>query len=130
MATRPATRTSKKKKRSVINGIAHIRATFNNTMITISDSQGNALAWSSAGNCNFKGARKGTPFAAQVAAEKAGNLGREFGLQSIVVQVNGPGPGRESALRALNSCGYKITSITDVTPVPHNGCRPPKKRRV
>jgi small subunit ribosomal protein S11 len=124
------TRTRKKVKKSVVDGVAHIHASFNNTIITLSDRQGNALSWATAGGCGFRGSRKSTPFAAQVAAEKAGLAAQEYGLKNLEVMVKGPGPGRESAVRALHSCGYKINSITDVTPIPHNGCRPPKKRRV
>ena len=120
----------KKVKKTVVDGIAHINATFNNTIITITDKQGNALGWATAGGSGFRGARKSTPFAAQVAAERAGEAVKAYGLKYLDVQVKGPGPGRESAVRALNNVGYKITSITDVTPIPHNGCRPPKKRRV
>ena len=126
-------RTDKVKRKGlqgVTSGVAHIQATFNNTIITITDPNGNAIAWSTAGSMNFRGSRKSTPFAAQVAAEKAGNIALEYGLKNLDVQVKGPGPGRESAVRALNACGYKITNITDVTPIPHNGWRPPKKRRV
>jgi small subunit ribosomal protein S11 len=110
--------------------MAHIHASFNNTIVTLSDRQGNALAWATAGGSGFRGSRKSTPFAAQVAAERAGEAAKEYGLKNIEVFVKGPGPGRESAIRALNAVGYKITNITDVTPIPHNGCRPPKKRRV
>jgi small subunit ribosomal protein S11 len=120
----------KKVKKHVVDGIAHVRASFNNTIITITDRQGNALAWATAGGCGFRGSRKSTPFAAQVAAEKAGIAAQEFGLKNLEVRVQGPGPGRESAVRALNNAGYRITNIEDVTPIPHNGCRPPKKRRV
>jgi small subunit ribosomal protein S11 len=121
----------KKAKRSVADGIAHIHASFNNTIITLTDRQGNALSWATAGGCGFRGSRKSTPFAAQVAAEKAGTAAMEmYGLKNLDVLVKGPGPGRESAVRALHSAGYKVNSITDVTPIPHNGCRPPKKRRV
>jgi small subunit ribosomal protein S11 len=120
----------KKVKKHVVDGVAHIRASFNNTIITITDRQGNALAWATAGGCGFRGSRKSTPFAAQVAAEKAGVAAQEFGLKNLEVRVQGPGPGRESAVRALNNAGYRITNIEDVTPIPHNGCRPPKKRRV
>ncbi len=120
----------KKVKKSVTDGVAHIHASFNNTIITITDRQGNALAWATAGGSGFRGSRKSTPFAAQVAADRAGNMVKEFGVKNLDVSVNGPGPGRESAVRALNNAGFKITSITDVTPIPHNGCRPPKKRRV
>ena len=123
-------RTKKKTKRVVSDGVAHIHATFNNTIVTISDRQGNALTWATAGGCGFRGSRKSTPFAAQVAAERAGEAAKEYGLKNLDVQVKGPGPGRESAVRALNACGYTISNITDVTPIPHNGCRPPKKRRV
>jgi small subunit ribosomal protein S11 len=117
-------------KKHVVDGIAHIRASFNNTIITITDRQGNALSWATAGGCGFRGSRKSTPFAAQVAAEKAGVAALEFGLKNLEVRVQGPGPGRESAVRALNNAGYRISNIEDVTPIPHNGCRPPKKRRV
>ena len=120
----------KKIKRSVIDGVAHIYASFNNTIVTITDRQGNTLSWATAGGSGFRGSRKSTPFAAQVAAERAGEAAQDYGLKNLDVQVNGPGPGRESAVRALNNSGFKITNITDVTPVPHNGCRPPKKRRV
>jgi len=122
--------TKKKVKRNVVDGVAHIYASFNNTIITITDRQGNALAWATSGGSGFRGSRKSTPFAAQVASEKAGTAALEYGLKNLDVQVRGPGPGRESAVRALSNCGFKITNITDVTPIPHNGCRPPKKRRV
>ncbi|MGC6419177.1 MAG: 30S ribosomal protein S11 [Bradymonadia bacterium] len=125
-----STKSRKKVRKNIQSGIAHIQATFNNTIITISDVQGNAVSWSSAGSRGFKGSRKSTPFAAQLAAEDAGNKAREHGMRSLAVFVNGPGSGREAALRALSSVGFKITSIRDVTPVPHNGCRPPKRRRV
>jgi small subunit ribosomal protein S11 len=121
---------SKKVKKHVVDGIAHIRASFNNTIITITDRQGNTLAWATAGGCGFRGSRKSTPFAAQVAAEKAAVAAQEFGVKNLEVRVQGPGPGRESAVRALNNAGYRISNIEDVTPIPHNGCRPPKKRRV
>jgi small subunit ribosomal protein S11 len=124
------TSTKKKVKKQVVDGIAHIHASFNNTIVTITDRQGNTLAWATAGGCGFRGSRKSTPFAAQVAAERAGKAAQEFGLKTLQVQVRGPGPGRESAVRSLNAVGYKITNIEDVTPIPHNGCRPPKKRRV
>jgi len=124
---KPATR---KKKISVVDGVAHIHASFNNTIVTITDRQGNALSWATAGGSGFRGSRKSTPFAAQVAAERAGKVAQEFGLKNVEVLVKGPGPGRESAVRALNALGLKITNITDVTPIPHNGCRPPKRRRV
>jgi|TARA_B110000305_G_C19056287_1_gene455017 small subunit ribosomal protein S11 len=123
-------RVKKKVKKSVAEGIAHIHASFNNTIITITDRQGNALSWATSGGAGFKGSRKSTPFAAQVAAEAAGKAAQEFGVKNIEVRIKGPGPGRESSVRALNSVGLKITSIQDVTPVPHNGCRPPKKRRI
>jgi small subunit ribosomal protein S11 len=124
------TRTKKKAKKQVADGVAHIHASFNNTIITITDRQGNALGWATAGGSGFRGSRKSTPFAAQVAADRVGQAVKEFGLKNLDVNVKGPGPGRESAVRALNNAGFKITSITDVTPIPHNGCRPPKKRRV
>lgn len=131
MAKAKATaRTRKKVKKTVVDGVAHIHASFNNTIITLTDRQGNALSWATSGGCGFRGSRKSTPFAAQVAAEKAGQAAQEYGLKNLEVMVKGPGPGRESAVRALYACGYKINSITDVTPIPHNGCRPPKKRRV
>ena len=120
----------KKVKKHVVDGIAHIHASFNNTIITITDRQGNALSWATAGGCGFRGSRKSTPVAAQVAAEKAGVAAQEYGLKNLEVRVQGPGPGRESAVRALNNAGYRISNIEDVTPIPHNGCRPPKKRRV
>jgi small subunit ribosomal protein S11 len=120
----------KKAKRVVTDGIAHVHATFNNTIITISDRQGNTLSWATAGGSGFRGSRKSTPFAAQVAAERAGEAAKEYGLKNLEVKVKGPGPGRESAVRSLNNIGFKITHIADVTPIPHNGCRPPKKRRV
>jgi small subunit ribosomal protein S11 len=124
------TSTSKKVKKHVVDGIAHIHASFNNTIVTITDRQGNAVAWATAGGCGFRGSRKSTPFAAQVAAERAGKAAQEFGMKNLEVRVKGPGPGRESAVRSLNAAGFKITNIEDVTPIPHNGCRPPKKRRV
>lgn len=118
-------------RRSVSEGVAHIHASFNNTIVTITDRQGNALAWATSGGQGFRGSRKSTPFAAQVAAEVAGKAAQEtYGVKNVDVLVNGPGPGRESAVRALGALGYKINSISDVTPIPHNGCRPPKKRRV
>ena len=120
----------KKEKKHVVEGIAHIHASFNNTIITITDRQGNAVSWATAGGCGFRGSRKSTPFAAQVAAEKAGKAAQECGVKNLEVRVQGPGPGRESAVRSLNAAGFKITNIEDVTPIPHNGCRPPKKRRV
>ena len=120
----------KKVKKTVVDGIAHVHASFNNTIITITNRQGNALSWATSGGAGFRGSRKSTPFAAQVAAETAGKAALEYGLKNLEVRVKGPGPGRESSVRALNTVGYKITNITDVTPIPHNGCRPPKKRRV
>jgi small subunit ribosomal protein S11 len=125
---KPQRSTKKKVKKTVVDGIAHIHASFNNTIVTITDRQGNALSWATAGGSGFRGSRKSTPFAAQVAAERAGVAAKEYGLRNLDVEVKGPG--RESAVRALNACGYKIANITDVTPIPHNGCRPPKKRRV
>ncbi len=131
MAKAPTTaRTRKKVKKNVVDGIAHIHASFNNTIVTITDRQGNALGWATSGGSGFRGSRKSTPFAAQVAAERAGEMVKEYGLKNLEVEVKGPGPGRESAVRALNNSGFRITNITDVTPIPHNGCRPPKKRRV
>ena len=130
MAKPSTARTRKKVKKNVVDGIAHIHASFNNTIVTITDRQGNALAWATSGNAGFKGSRKSTPFAAQVAAERAGRVAQEYGVKNIEVRVKGPGPGRDSAVRALNAIGLKISSISDVTPVPHNGCRPPKRRRV
>ena len=123
-------RTKKKVKRVVSDGVAHIHATFNNTIVTISDRQGNTLSWATAGGSGFRGSRKSTPFAAQVAAERAGQIAQEMGMKNLEVMVKGPGPGRDSAVRALNAIGFKISRIDDVTPIPHNGCRPPKKRRV
>ena len=125
-----AVRTKKKVKRSVVDAIAHINATFNNTMITITDRQGNVLAWATAGGSGFKGSRKSTPFAAQVAAEKAGSIVKEYGVKNIEILVRGPGPGRDSASRSLYALGFSISSISDVTPLPHNGCRPRKRRRM
>lgn len=127
---KPTRNVKKKVKKQVADGVAHVHASFNNTIITITDRQGNALAWATSGGSGFRGSRKSTPFAAQVAADRAGQAVKEFGLRNLDVNVKGPGPGRESAVRALNNAGFKITSITDVTPIPHNGCRPPKKRRV
>ncbi|HZH56187.1 30S ribosomal protein S11 [Yanghanlia caeni] len=125
-----ASRVRKKVKKSVSDGIAHVHASFNNTIITITDRQGNTLAWATAGGAGFKGSRKSTPFAAQVAAEQAGRTAMEYGIKTLDVKVKGPGPGRESSIRSLNALGIKITSISDVTPLPHNGCRPPKRRRI
>ena len=127
---KPNTKTKRKVKKVVVDGIAHVHASFNNTIITLSDRQGNVLSWATSGGAGFRGSRKSTPFAAQVAAEAAGRTALEFGLKNLEVRVKGPGPGRESSVRALNALGYKITNIVDVTPIPHNGCRPPKKRRV
>lgn len=122
--------TRKKIKRTVTDGVAHIFATFNNTIVTITDRQGNTLSWATAGGSGFRGSRKSTPFAAQVAAERAGTRAKDYGIKNVDVLVKGPGPGRDSAVRSLNNIGFKITNITDVTPIPHNGCRPPKRRRV
>ena len=130
MNDKKKTKTKTKAKRKVTNGVAHVVSSFNNTIISISDENGNVLAWSSAGHKGFKGSRKSTPFAAQIAAEDVGNKAKEFGLKTLKVEVSGPGSGRESALRSLQSVGYIITSIKDVTPIPHNGCRPRKRRRV
>ena len=123
-------KTTKKTRSAVVDGIAFIHASFNNTIITITDRQGNALAWATAGGSGFRGSRKSTPFAAQRAAEAVGDKVKMVGIESLEIQVRGPGSGRESAIRGLNSKGFKITKITDVTPIPHNGCRPPKRRRV
>lgn len=125
-----ATRVRKRIKKTVVDGVAHIHASFNNTIITITDRQGNTLAWATSGGSGFRGSRKSTPFAAQVASSKAGEQAAEYGVKNLEVFIRGPGPGRESAVRSLNAAGFKITNITDVTPIPHNGCRPPKKRRV
>ncbi len=131
MVTKSAAGKARKKiKKNVAEGIAHVHASFNNTIITITDRQGNALSWATSGGAGFKGSRKSTPFAAQVASEHAGKAAQDCGVKNIEVRITGPGPGRESAVRALNAIGMKITSITDITPIPHNGCRPPKKRRV
>ena len=123
-------RTKKKDKKNISTGVAHINSSFNNTKILISDAQGNAIAWSSAGTMGFKGSRKSTPYAAQMAAEDAGKKAQEHGMKTLEVEIQGPGSGRESALRALSAVGMIVTSIRDVTPMPHNGCRPPKRRRV
>jgi small subunit ribosomal protein S11 len=120
----------KKVKKNVTDAVAHVHASFNNTIVLITDRQGNTLSWATAGSCGFKGSRKSTPFAAQVAAEKAATAAAEHGVKSLEVLVKGPGPGRESAVRSLNNAGFKVTNITDVTPIPHNGCRAPKRRRV
>ena len=127
---KPASKSKKKTKRVVTDGVAHVQASFNNTIVTITDRQGNALSWATAGGAGFRGSRKSTPFAAQVAAEKAGRVALDYGVKSLEVRIKGPGPGRESAVRSLNALGYKVTNIIDVTPIPHNGCRPPKKRRI
>ena len=124
------TRGRKKIKRTVLDAVAHVHASFNNTIITITDRQGNTLAWATSGGCGFRGSRKSTPFAAQVAAEKVGNVAKDHGVKNLEVRVKGPGPGRESSIRASNSGGFRVTQIEDVTPIPHNGCRPPKRRRV
>ncbi|MGH8720141.1 MAG: 30S ribosomal protein S11 [Burkholderiales bacterium] len=129
MAKTP-TRVKKKVKKNVVEGIAHIHASFNNTIVTITDRQGNVLSWASCGKGGFKGSRKSTPFAAQVASEQAGRAAQECGVKNLEVRIKGPGPGRESAVRALNATGLKIMTISDVTPVPHNGCRAPKRRRI
>ena len=123
-------RTRRKERKNIASGVAHVNASFNNTLISITDVQGNAIAWSSAGNMGFKGSRKSTPYAAQMAAEDAGKKAQEHGMRTLEVMVQGPGSGRESALRALQAVGFTITAIRDVTPIPHNGCRPPKRRRV
>ena len=127
---RTAATPRKKVRRTVSDGIAHVHASFNNTIVTITDRQGNTLSWATSGGSGFRGSRKSTPFAAQVAAERAGNTAREYGVENLEVRVKGPGPGRDSAVRSLNNVGFTINSITDVTPIPHNGCRPPKRRRV
>jgi small subunit ribosomal protein S11 len=127
---KPAARPRKKERKNITSGVAHVNASFNNTMITITDAQGNAISWSSAGMMGFKGSRKSTPYAAQVAAEDAGRKARDHGVEVLEVEVSGPGSGRESALRALQAVGFQITAIKDVTPIPHNGCRPRKRRRV
>ena len=128
--TATAARPRRRERKNITSGVAHVNATFNNTMITITDAQGNAIAWSSSGSAGFKGSRKSTPYAAQVAAEAAGRKAMEHGMKTLEIEVKGPGSGRESALRALQATGFVITSIRDVTPIPHNGCRPPKRRRV
>ncbi|MGE0741400.1 MAG: 30S ribosomal protein S11 [Hyphomonadaceae bacterium] len=125
-----STRVKKRERKNIVTGVAHVAASFNNTMITITDAQGNTISWSSAGTMGFKGSRKSTPYAAQVAAEDAGRKAMEHGMRTLEVNVSGPGSGRESALRALQAVGFTVTSIRDVTPIPHNGCRPPKRRRV
>ena len=130
MAKPAASRPRKKERKNITSGVAHVAATFNNTMITITDAQGNTIAWSSSGTMGFKGSRKSTPYAAQVAAEDAGRKAMDHGMRTIEIEVKGPGSGRESALRALQAVGFSVTSIRDVTTIPHNGCRPPKRRRV
>ena len=131
MARQPTqTRVRRRERKNISSGVAHVNATFNNTMITITDAQGNAISWSSAGAMGFKGSRKSTPYAAQMAAEDAGKKAAEHGMRTLEIEVSGPGSGRESALRALQAVGLQVTSIRDVTPIPHNGCRPPKRRRV
>ena len=125
-----STRVKKRERKNIVTGVAHVNASFNNTMITITDAQGNTISWSSSGTMGFKGSRKSTPYAAQVAAEDAGRKAMEHGMRTVEVNVSGPGSGRESALRALQAVGFAVTSIRDVTPIPHNGCRPPKRRRV
>ncbi|MBD20508.1 MAG: 30S ribosomal protein S11 [Rhodospirillaceae bacterium] len=130
MAKAPTSRVRKRERKNITSGTAHVNATFNNTMITIADAQGNTIAWSSAGQSGFKGSRKSTPYAAQIAAEDAGRKAMEHGMKTLEVEVKGPGSGRESALRALQTVGFSITAIKDVTPIPHNGCRPRKRRRV
>lgn len=130
MAQKTAGRIKRRERKNIINAVAHINATFNNTLITISDEQGNTISWATAGMAGFKGSRKSTPYAAQIAAEDAGKRAAEHGVKNVSVIVKGPGSGRETALRALQSVGFNVTSVRDVTPVPHNGCRPPKRRRV
>ncbi len=130
MAKEATGRVKRRERKNISSGVAHVSATFNNTIITIADAQGNAIAWASAGSQGFKGSRKSTPYAAQMAAENAGRKAQEHGMRTLEVQVRGPGSGRESALRALQAVGFTITAIRDVSPIPHNGCRPPKRRRV
>ena len=130
MVTEKKARVRKKERKNITSGVAHVNASFNNTMITITDAQGNTIAWSSSGTMGFKGSRKSTPYAAQIAAEDAGKKAMEHGVKTLEVEVAGPGSGRESALRALQAAGFTILTIRDVTPIPHNGCRPPKRRRV
>ncbi|WP_075434097.1 30S ribosomal protein S11 [Buchnera aphidicola] len=131
MSKKIATRYVKKRvKKQILDGIAYIHASFNNTIVTITDRQGNTLSWATSGGSGFRGSRKSTPFAAQIAAEKCAERVKEYGIKNLEIMVKGPGPGRESTIRALNSFGFRITNIRDVTPIPHNGCRPPKKRRV
>ena len=130
MAKASTQRPRRRERKNIVSGVAHVNSTFNNTMITITDAQGNAISWSSAGTMGFKGSRKSTPYAAQMAAEDAGKKAQEHGMQTLEVEVKGPGSGRESALRALQAVGFTVTAIRDVTPIPHNGCRPRKRRRV
>lgn len=130
MVNKKSGKSRKKANKVVVDGVAHIHASFNNTIITITDRRGNALSWATSGGSGFRGSRKGTPFAAQIASTRAGEVAKEYGMETLEVYVKGPGSGRESAIRALNALGFKITNITDITPVPHNGCRPPKRRRV
>ena len=130
MSKPAAAKVKKKIKRVVTDAVCHVQASFNNTIITMTDRQGNALSWATSGGAGFRGSRKSTPFAAQVAADKAGRAALDYGVKKVEVRIKGPGPGRESAVRSLNAIGYKVINIIDVTPIPHNGCRPPKKRRV
>ncbi len=130
MAEKPASRLRRKERKNITSGVAHVNASFNNTIVTITDAQGNTIAWASAGSSEFKGSRKSTPYAAQIAAENAGRKAQEHGMRTLEVEVTGPGSGRESALRALQTVGFTISTIKDITPIPHNGVRPPKKRRV
>src|ERR1700757_2477285 len=130
MAEANTAKARKRVKKNVSDAVAHVHASFNNTIVVITDRQGNALSWATAGACGFKGSRKSTPFAAQVAAERAAQAAAEHGVKNLEVRIKGPGPGRESAVRSLNAAGFKVTNITDVTPIPHNGCRPAKRRRV
>ena len=130
MAQKTVTRVKRRERKNITNAVAHINATFNNTVITIADEQGNSLSWSSAGSVGFKGSRKSTPYAAQIATERAAQVAKEYGMKSVVVFIHGPGPGRESTIRELITQDFKIVEITDVTGIPHNGCKPPKKRRV
>lgn len=130
MAKTPTQRIRRRERKNITSGVAHVNASFNNTMVTITDAQGNVIAWSSSGTKGFKGSRKSTPYAAQMAAEDAGRKAQEHGMRTLEILVKGPGSGRESALRALQSVGFQVTAIRDVTPIPHNGCRPPKRRRV
>lgn len=130
MAQKANTRVKRRERKNVVSGVAHINSTFNNTTITITDEGGNAISWSTAGGCGFKGSRKSTPYAAQIAAEDAGKKAAEHGMKNLSVIIKGPGSGRETALRALQSVGFVITTVRDITPIPHNGCRPPKRRRV